>query len=428
MTASARSSSSPASPASRHRASAPAASRSRLARPAGSGESRLASSHDRAAMAGAPRWSGRRGRARRARRRPPRRGRARRGRGATPGSARPRAACARATGERHAGRRGGRRSRRPSASAGGGTRGGRPSMRDHTAGLGGLAARRGRGRCSARAVVIRSRSPSGSAAATTSAVRTVGATRRRASSATWRPDRPTGSGSGSSARPARSSASSMLAASMRTIGIPPAAAISAARASGLGDAGVDEQLVGVVVGQRGDLDRRSGVGADVDVRAAGGDDRHPLDLQLVGDVRRAPGASAGRSTGDRRRATTIGAGSAASTRRSRLATAMANGSTSRSTALEGQRRADGRGARRGEVVEAVEHPVEQLGEARPGELDLGLDAAQADHVHAVGDGAVGAARRAASSCRSPPRRPRCAHRRVRRRPAAARRATGRRTS
>ena len=87
--------------------------------------------------------------------------------------------------------------------------------------------------------------------------------------------------------------------------------------------------------------------------------------------------------------TRIGAVSAASTRRSRLATAMANGSTSRCAALDGQRRADGRGARRSEVVDAVEHAGEQLGEARPGELDLGLDAPQADHAHAVGDGAVG---------------------------------------
>ena len=46
-------------------------------------------------------------------------------------------------------------------------------------------------------------------------------------------------------------------------------------------------------------------------------------------------------------------------------------------------------ARRSEVVDAVEHSGEQLGEARPGELDLGLDAPQADHTHAVGDGAVG---------------------------------------
>ena len=58
-----------------------------------------------------------------ARRRPPHRDRARRGPGATPGSATPGEASATTTGERHAGRGGGRRGRRPSATTGGGTTG-----------------------------------------------------------------------------------------------------------------------------------------------------------------------------------------------------------------------------------------------------------------------------------------------------------------
>ena len=75
--------------------------------------------------------------------------------------------------------------------------------------------------------------------------------------------------------------------------------------------------------------------------------------------------------------TTIGATSAASTSRSRVARAMANGSTGCVGALHRQRRAHRRRPRRGEADDAVEHAVEQLGEPRPGQLDLGLDAAQA---------------------------------------------------
>ena len=103
---------------------AAAASRSRLARPAGPARGGW-----RAPTTGR-RWPARRAGGsprprRRARRRPPRRGRGRPGRGATPGSATTRATSATATrwAARWAARV--RRGRPPSASAGGGTTGGR---------------------------------------------------------------------------------------------------------------------------------------------------------------------------------------------------------------------------------------------------------------------------------------------------------------
>ena len=198
--------------------------------------------------------------------------------------------------------------------------------------------------------MILARSPSGSAAATTRAARTSGATRRRASSATCRPDRPSGRGSGNSARPARSSSSRRLAPSMRTIGIPPAAVISRRLTSGL----VTPTSMRI----------SSATSSDRAVTSTSGPVSVPTSLSVrrlaMSATRSTSSCSAmysrtrrvGRSTHGRSSTSTrIGAASAASTRRSRLATAMANGSTSRSTALDGQRRADGRRARRCEVVE-----------------------------------------------------------------------------
>ena len=139
--------------------------------------------------------------------------------------------------------------------------------------------------------------------------------------------------------------------------------------------------------------------------------RHPLDLQLVGDVRRGRGASAGRPTGGRRR----GRGSVPPRppRRGgrgwprRWRTARRRADRPRGPAPSGWPTA--RAGR--QVVDAVEHPVEQPGEPRPGQLDLGLAGpAGGSRARRRRLGRGGRARRAASSCRRRPRRRGCARR------------------
>ena len=137
--------------------------------------------------------------------------------------------------------------------------------------------------------MIRTRSPSGSAAATSRALEdgraaaAPGAGRRRAG-----PDDPIGSGSGSSARPARWSASSMLAASRSTSGTPPLAATSSRRTLAAVDACVAQDGVGDVVGHDVERDDGAGVGVAVGARPPAGDDRQSFELQPPGDVGQRP--------------------------------------------------------------------------------------------------------------------------------------------
>ena len=133
--------------------------------------------------------------------RPPRRARPRRGPGARPGPASPAGSVAgqRPVGGPPVGAWGvvvGRRAHQRVAERRGGRRRGRRRRAPRRS-----PARRPRGRCSRRALMIRTRSPSGSAAATSRAPSTAGGSRSSSRSTTRWPDDPIGSGSGSSAPP-----------------------------------------------------------------------------------------------------------------------------------------------------------------------------------------------------------------------------------
>ncbi len=216
---------------------------------------------------------------------------------------------------------------------------------------------------SSSALTTRTRSPSGSAAATSSAARTSGSSRSSSRSTTRWPVRPIGSGSGSSARPARWSASSRLAASTSTSGIPPPAATSSRRTAAL----VTPASSRIWSAMSSDTASTRSVGP-VSVcesapirRVATIANRSNCNRRAMYDRVRLVGRSIhGRSSTK----TTIGAPSAASTSRSRVARAMAKGSTgwSDGSMARAARIADAPGRR--QSLDAVQRPaVEQPGEA-----------------------------------------------------------------
>ena len=249
---------------------------------------------------------------------------------------------------------------------------------------------------SVSALTIRTRSPSGSAAATSSAARTLESSRSRRRSTTRWPVRPIGSGSGSSARPARWSASRRLAASTSTSGNPPAAATSSRRTAGAADPGVAQDLVGHLVGHGVDAQRRAGVGVGVGPEPSGGHDRQALELQPAGDVRqRAPGGQ-------------VDPGEVVDEDDDRGALGgvdeQVTGGEGDGERLDGLvRRFDRQGAEdrrppsRGEALDPVQGAVEHPGQSRPGQLDLGLDA-----VAGAGCGTPAGRRRSAPRLRRAP--------------------------
>ena len=223
--------------------------------------------------------------------------------------------------------------------------------------------------------MIRTRSPSGSAAAMRSAESAAAGRRSRTRSTTRWPDEPIGSGSGSSARPARWSASSRLAASTSTSGMPPPAVTSSRRttalltpaslrmASATSSATASSTMTGPV-----------SVWAS-EPGAASRHDREPLELEAAGDVRqRAPRRQIDpwQVVDEHDDRHILGGVDEQVTRRKgdreRLHRLL--------HALQRQGGAHRQGAGRGQPVDAIEHPVEQPRQARPGQLDLGLDPAQ----------------------------------------------------
>ena len=147
---------------------------------------------------------------------------------------------------------------------------------------------------------------------------------------------------------------------------------------GAGDPGVEQDLVGDVLGHGVDAQRRAGVGVRVGTDPPGRHDRQPLELQPAGDVRqRAPGRQVDPrqvvdedddrgALGGVDQQVTRGEGDG-----ERLDRLVGR--------LDGEGGEDRRPPGRRQPLDAVQRvAVEQPGEPRPGELDLGLDPAQAE--------------------------------------------------
>jgi TDG/mug DNA glycosylase family protein len=141
-----------------------------------------------------------------------------------------------------------------------------------------------------------------------------------------------------------------------------------------GDAGVDEQLVGQLVGEAADLDHRPEIRRRLAVGSARGDHRDVLELDLLGDVREdhARGEVDPRHVVDDEedRRLLVGVRQQVARRhrhRERLHRAADVG--------EREGAPDRRGAGRGELVDPPEEPVEEPGQPGPRHLDLGLEPA-----------------------------------------------------
>ena len=170
------------------------------------------------------------------------------------------------------------------------------------------------------------RSPSGSAAAMSSAASADGGSRSSLQSTTRCPDAPIGNGFGNAVRPARCSASRSLAASTRTRGTPPQAATSSwrtfmlstpasARMPSATSSVTASRLTAGPVSVTESLPARR-----VDTTATRSNCRRRV---MYESVRRVAGSIHGKSSAS----TTTGPRSAASTSRSRVPRATANGST-----------------------------------------------------------------------------------------------------